>query len=464
MSNETLQMKKTFNTLAIADPQQLMFGRIPKPVSCGYGLKLGNGEVYPELNFTLPTMALEETNWTAVVAQYEEIGTIIERAAARLKPPGLMAEFELLPPMTEHPSWGAELTSILLRHLEQLNKDTGIPCALRVTPTDIRDVTKPPELRSGKPFELLMESFEQCAAAGAHVLSIESVGGKEVHDEALLYGDIEGIIFALGVLASRDMEFLWERIVTTCSKYKVVPGGDSACGFANTAMQLAGQGMLPEVLASVVRAASSVRSLVAYECGAYGPSKDCAYEGPVIKAITGAPIAMEGKSASCAHFSPVGNVAAAMCDLWSNESVQNVRLLSGPAPEAYLELLVYDCRLFNQALKTKTEKIYQNLLVSSDIHLSPQAYVLSPASTSRIASAIVRETGHYAQTLAAAREAVALLGEGLRRKELDLNSRETEWLERINRELGAIPSDEQQMIAAMQDRYGHLFATNSYGL
>jgi methanol--5-hydroxybenzimidazolylcobamide Co-methyltransferase len=457
-------MRRTFKTLAIRDPQQLMFGRTPKPVTCGFGLKLGNGQVFPELNFTLPTMRLDETNWEAVVAQYEEIGSIIERAATRLKPPGLMAEFELLPPMTEHPSWGAELTSVLLRHLDQLHKDTGIPCALRVTPTDIRDVTKPPELRSGKPLELLLQSFEQCAAAGAHVLSIESVGGKEVHDEALLYGDIEGVIFALGVLASRDMEFLWEKIVATCSKHNIVPGGDSACGFANTAMQLAGQGMLPEVLASVVRAASSVRSLVAYECGAFGPSKDCAYEGPVIKAITGAPIAMEGKSASCAHFSPVGNVAAAMCDLWSNESVQNVRLLSGPAPEAYFELLVYDCRLFNQALETKTENVYQNLLVSSDIHLSPQAFVLSPESTARIASAVVRESGHYAQTLSAAMEAARLLREGVRHKELQLNPLETEWLERITRELDALPSNEQHLIETMQERYGHLFAVNSYGL
>jgi methanol---5-hydroxybenzimidazolylcobamide Co-methyltransferase len=457
-------MKKTFSTLAIPDPQQLMFGRIPTPVTCGFKLKLGDGQVFPELNFTLPTMALDETNWPAVVAQYEEIGSIIERGTARLSPPGLMAEFELLPPMTEHPEWGAELTSILLRHLEQLHKDTGIPCALRVTPTDIRDVTKPPELRSGKPLELLLQSFEQCAAAGAHVLSIESVGGKEVHDEALLYGDIEGVIFALGVLASRDMEFLWDRIVATCTKHNVVPGGDSACGFANTAMQLAGQGMLPEVLASIVRTASAVRSLVAYERGAYGPSKDCAYEGPIIKAITGAPIAMEGKSASCAHFSPVGNVAAAMCDLWSNESVQNVRLLSGPAPEAYLELLTYDCRLFNRALETKTEKVYQNLLVSSDIHLSPQAYVLSPKSTTRIASAIVGTRGHYAQTLAAAKETASLLREGVQQKDLQLNARESEWLERMSRELNAIPTDEQEMTTLMQERYGHLFAANSYGL
>jgi methanol--5-hydroxybenzimidazolylcobamide Co-methyltransferase len=442
-------MKTTFRTMKISEPKQLMFGRTPKPVTCGFGLKLGQGQVFPELNFTLPTMALDEENWGAVVAQYEEIGSIIERAAARLKPPGLMAEFELLPPMTEHPSWGAELTSVLHRHLDQLHKETGIPCALRVTPTDIRDVTKPPALRSGKPVDLLLQSFEQCAAAGADVLSIESVGGKEVHDEALLYGDIEGVIFALGVLAPRDMEFLWEKIVATCSKHNVVPGGDSACGFANTAMQLAGQGMLPEVLASVVRAASSVRSLVAYECGAFGPSKDCAYEGPVIKAITGAPIAMEGKSASCAHFSPVGNVAAAMCDLWSNESVQNVRLLSGPAPEAYFELLAYDCRLFNKALETKTEDSYQDLLVESDIHLSPQAFVLSPESTVRIASAIVRESDHYAQTLSAATEAASLLREGVRQKKLQLNSRETDWLERITRELDALPRNARSIWSSL---------------
>jgi methanol--5-hydroxybenzimidazolylcobamide Co-methyltransferase len=100
-------------------------------------------------------------------------------------------------------------------------------------------------------------------------------------------------------------------------------------------MQLAHQKLLPETLAAVVRAMSAPRSLVAFERGAVGPSKDCAYEGPVLKAIAGCSLSMEGKSAACAHFSPVGNIAAAMCDLWSNESVQHVRLLSGPAPEVF---------------------------------------------------------------------------------------------------------------------------------
>ena len=69
----------------------------------------------------------------------------------------------------------------------------------------------------------------------------------------------------------------------------------------------------------------------------------------VLKVISGCPISMEGKSATCAHFSPLGNIASAVCDLWSNESVQNVRLLSGNAPEAFAELLIYDCRLMNTA-------------------------------------------------------------------------------------------------------------------
>ncbi|MCX6132263.1 MAG: hypothetical protein NTU47_00505 [Ignavibacteriales bacterium] len=457
-------MSGYFKALAIPTASGLMFGRSATTVKCGFGLELGKGEVYPELNFTLPTMALDESTWKTVVGHYEEIGAIVQRAAKRMKIPGLMIEYELLPPMTEHPSWGAEITALLHRHLKQAHDDFGLPCALRVTPTDIRDVTRPPDLRFGKPVEALLQSFEQCAAAGADVLSIESVGAKEVHDEALLYGDVEGIIFALGVLAPRDMEFLWKKIVAVCSAHNVVAGGDSACGFANTAMQLSSQGMLPEVLATVVRAASAVRSLVAYECGAQGPSKDCAYEGPVIKAITGTPIAMEGKSASCAHFSPVGNVAAAMCDLWSNESVQNVRLLSGPAPEAYLELLAYDCRLFNKALQTGTEAAYQKLLVESDIHLSPQAYILSPDATARIAAAIVRESNHYAMTLGAAKESVSIMREGVEKKTLDLNSREIEWLERISRELDSLPSDEQDLMASMQDKYGHLFSAASYGL
>lgn len=457
-------MHPSYTSLAINDPDALTFGHAPRPVSCGFGLTIGGGMVYPELNFTLPTMSIEQATWPEVKGHYEEIAAMVVRAAKRLHLPGLVLEFELLPPMTETPAWGAEITAVLHGALKKAHESYGLPCALRVTPTDVRDRQRPPLLRSGEEWDVVQASFEQCAAAGAHIFSIESVGGKEVHDEALMYGDVRGALFALGVLAPRDMEYLWTMIVDVASRHRIVPGADSACGFANTAMQLAGQGMLPEVLAAVIRAASVVRSLVAYRCGAVGPSKDCAYEGPVIKAITGTPIAMEGKSASCAHFSPVGNVAAAMCDLWSNESVQNLRLLSGSAPEAFLELLAYDCRLFNEATRQKKGMEYRSLLVQSDIGLSPQALVLSPEATIAIARAIVGEADPYRQTVAAARVAAGLIGDAHRGGTLPLAAREVEWLGKIGQALDAMPDGEGELVGEMADTYGHRFTPGSYGL
>jgi len=457
-------MERTFETLTITRPEDLRFGVAPQPVSCGYGIHIGAGKVYPELNFTLPIMSIEEATWQEVRAHYQELGAMIVRASKRLRLPGLVVEFELLPPMTEKPAWGAEITTILNDALRQAHEEYQLPCALRVTPTDVRDRQRPPLLRTGEEWEILCESFERCAEAGAHILSIESVGGKEVHDEALLYGDVRGAIFALGVLAPRDMEWLWRKIVEVSDRFHVIPGADSACGFANTAMQLASQGMLPEVLATVIRAASAVRSLMAYQCGAVGPSKDCAYEGPILKAITGTPIAMEGKSASCAHFSPVGNVAGAMCDLWSNESVQNVRLLSGSAPEAFLELLAYDCRLFNEAIRQDMVLGYRKMLVDSDVALSPQALILSPDSTLEIARAIVAHRQPYAQTVAAARAAVGIITRASADKAITLPARELSWLKKINVALDELPDNEETLLIEMADTYAHRFSPSSYGL
>ena len=114
-------------------------------------------------------------------------------------------------------------------------------------------------------------------------------------------------------------------------------------------MVLAEQRFIPRVWAAVIRVMSVPRSLVAFERGAVGPNKDCAYEGPYIKAITGCPIALEGAEAACAHLSPIGNIAKAVPDLWSNESVNNVKLLGAMAPTVCLEQLVYATRLMNTA-------------------------------------------------------------------------------------------------------------------
>jgi methanol--5-hydroxybenzimidazolylcobamide Co-methyltransferase len=374
-------------------------------------------------------------------------------------------EFELLPAMTERAEWGAEITALLKRQLSASHDKHNLHSALRVTPTDIRDQMKPPLMRTGEVWGRLKRSLEHCADAGADILSIESIGGKEVHDQALMFGDLSGIVFALGVLAPRDMSWLWGQIRDICdARPGVICGGDSACGFANTAMQLAHQKMLPEVLAAVVRAMSAVRSLAAFEQGAVGPSKDCAYEGPVIKAITGYPISMEGKSASCAHFSPLGNIAAAMCDLWSNESVQNVRLLSGSAPEAFTELLAYDCRLMNTAAARGGAVQMRDWMTASDEWLSPQAAVLSPDATVKIAGAIVAADTPYHQTIAAGRTAVQVLKDGASTEKLRLSRKEQQWLTRIDAALDDFPMEEDVLRHDLEEQYGSLYDKASYGL
>jgi methanol--5-hydroxybenzimidazolylcobamide Co-methyltransferase len=454
-----------YDSLAIPDVNELVFGKAPRPVKCGLGLEIGAGTVFPEVNFTLPPIGISEGTWNEVLAQYEEMATNIIRRAVGMKVPGVVLEFELLPPMTEKPEWGAEITTLLLRHLAEAHERYKLPSALRVTPTDIRDQGKPPLLREGGPCERLLRSFELTIAAGADIVSVESIGGKEVHDRALMMGDMDAIVYALGVLCPADMRWLWKRIVSMCAQNgHAVPGGDSACGFANTAMQLAHQKMLPEVLAAVVRAMSAVRSLAAFEEGAVGPSKDCAYEGPVIKAITGTPISMEGKSAACAHFSPIGNIAEAMCDLWSNESVQNVRLLSGSAPEAFTEMLAYDCRLMNVASERGQALALRDCLTASDEWLSPQAAVLSPKATIAISQAIVREKDDYRRTVAAGHAAVAVLRDGIAGNGLILSKKELLWLNRIEASLDALPATGGELLTNLDEEYHGLFRPASYGL
>ena len=461
----TKRAKRKYSSLAIPNVDQLLYGVCPHPLESGLGLTIGGGSVFAEVNFTLPPMNMTTETWPEVVAHYEQMAEQILRRASALAVPGIVLEFELLPPMTERPEWGAELTSLLKRHLRTYHDKHHLSCALRVTPTDIRDQLKPPFMRSGEPWTRLKRSLELCAGAGADILSIESIGGKEVHDQALMYGDFQGIVFALGVLAPRDVSWLWGEIDEICDRYPgVVPGGDSACGFANTAMQLAHQKMLPEVLAAVVRAMSAVRSLAAFEQGAVGPSKDCAYEGPVMKAITGYPISMEGKSASCAHFSPLGNIAAAMCDLWSNESVQNVRLLSGNAPEVFTELLAYDCRLMNTAAASEGGALQmRNWMTASDEWLRPQAAVLSPAATIKIAQAIVGAETPYHRTIAAGRAAVEILKGGIAQDKLRLSRKEQQWLTRIDVALADFPQDEATLMWDLEPQYGNLYDKASYG-
>ena len=218
-------------------------------------------------------------------------------------------------------------------------------------------------------------------------------------------------------------------------------------------MVLAEQKIIPRVFATVVRAVTAVRSLVAYECGAVGPGKDCGYENVILKAITGCPMAMEGKSAACAHLSSMGNLAAATCDTWSNESVQNIRLLSAMAPTVSMEQLIYDCRLMNQALGEGKESALtlRRWMIASDAELDPQAFILTPENAIILGKALVGADSHYHAGRAVALEAVRLMKEAHQAGKLKISPRELPWLDRMEKAVTDLPDDEQEFISDMME-------------
>jgi methanol--5-hydroxybenzimidazolylcobamide Co-methyltransferase len=432
-----------FDHLAIDSSENLIFGCAPRPLTLANGLVIGGGTVYPELNFTLPALAVNADAMPEIRRQYTEMIEGACRRAIELYAPGLVVEFELLPEMTMTPEWGAEITAILRETLDRFAQSDGLKSALRVTPNDIREFERPPQMREGALWQNMMRCFELCAHAGADFLSIESTGGKEIHDDALLNGDLAGVTFSLGVLASRDMAFLWDRIVTIANGNGVIPAGDTACGFANTAMVLAETHHIPRILAALIRVMTVARTLIAFERGALGPGKDCAYENPYIKAITGVPIALEGAEAACAHPSPIGNIAKACADLWSNESVQNVKLLGGSAPTVSLEQLVYAARLMNSATD---KRLLRDWLVESDASFDPQAYVLRPDVVIDLARQIIAQPTAYSRTRAAALATLARLRAAYSAHAFLLSPAEARWLDRLSAQADELPEDEDELI------------------
>ncbi|MDR2424635.1 MAG: hypothetical protein LBD59_07930 [Prevotellaceae bacterium] len=456
-----------YRNLVITKPADLLFGTAPKPVTTRRGLAIGGGMVYSELNFTLPTITISQSTLPEVYRHYREIADGALRRAVELNSPGVILEFETLLEMTQNPNIGVEIVKIMNDICEDYYQKEGLRSEIRLTPNDLREFERPARQRTTALLEPMMELFERGMEAGGDLLSIESTGGKEVSDEALMMCDIKTLLFALAVLGVRDMRFLWGKITALARRYGRIAAGDSACGFANTAMVLAEKRYIPRVFAALVRVVSVVRSIVAIEEGAVGPDKDCAYEGPFLKAIAGIPISMEGKTAACAHLSPIGNIACACADLWSNESVQNIRLLSGAAPTAYLEQLEYDVRLMNTALRQGESKaqMLQSLLVASDIYTDPQALVLAPENVIRISASMVAQQTHVAAARNGALVALDIMEEAIASGQMKIAEMETTYLASLRQALNTVPNSESDFIEMMLPELDQSkFIPKEYGL
>jgi len=90
------QTALNYSALTIPLPEDLIYGVSPHPLACGLGLNIGAGQVFPEVNFTLPAMNIDEATWPEVVAHYDEMASQILRRAVSLGVPGIVLEFELL--------------------------------------------------------------------------------------------------------------------------------------------------------------------------------------------------------------------------------------------------------------------------------------------------------------------------------------------------------------------------------
>ena len=440
-----------FQKLSINNSEDLYFGTAPNPVKTPRGLIIGGGKVYPELNFTLPAMSINKNDYSEVIKQYFEIVTGALERARHLYADGVILELETLIEMTQIPDMGVEIVKTMNEICEENYIKHGLKSEIRLTPNDLREFERPPKQRTTRLIEPMMELFERGAQAGGNLLSIESTGGKEISDDALMMCDIKQFIFSQAVLGVRDMQMLWKKIVAIAEKTGKIPGGDTACGFGNTAMVLAEKKYIPKVFAAIARIATVVRTLVAIEQGAKGPDKDCGYEGPFLKAIAGIPISMEGKTSACAHFSPLGNVAAACADLWSNESVQNIKLLAGMAPTVYMEQLEYDTRLMNQAIKGGKSEILQlqKLFVNSDIYYDPQAFILSPKSVIKISKEIVKGENYIDATKRGCLKGLNLIEKALKEGSLLHDEKEDTWFELLKADIESIPTNESEFVESV---------------
>lgn len=451
------------DSMAYGSPEEMIFGSARKPVVTRVGLGIGAGCVIPEI-VPHPRPG-SERSLKSLLREFERAnGDALERCVL-VGHPSLVIENEHVHQMTREADWGKEVAAQTARQIDEYLGRYGLRAAYRATIADIR---KPDmvDMRDSDQTAQLLASLDACAAY-ADILSIESMGGKEISDHCIIRNDLTGMLFAQAVLGGRDMQWLWPRIVEIARRHGCIAGGDTDCARANTAMFLAGgftSKDIPHTLAALSRAISVSRSLVAYECGATGPGKDCAYENPIIKAITGVPISTLGKTSACAHMSLCGNVMAAVCDLWSNEAVEYQDMFGGSSPAVFTEMLGYDAAAMNAALGLGFQKEYQACLVNSDRYRSPHSFILCPDNAWAIARTVVENNDSlYGRARAAAIGAGRLM---LGDPRLRFTAFERDSLLGYMKELEALPDGEEEFIDLCLQRYGRVkgFRPASYGL
>ena len=445
---------KRYTKMENEKADDMVFGQTKHPVKMGIDQVMGGGLVVPNIKVA-PAEGSEETI-DGLEATSKNIAFAATQRAADIGLPAMQIETEHVQQQSISREASERCTAVTWEQLEELHDKFGTRVSLMSTVADMREEEN--GLR-GSEFDIAMdESFEACAQSGASMLCIETVGGKVVSDFGISRGDVRAILYGIGVLGSIDMEYMWTKIVDCAKRNNVVAGGDTDCAQANTAMFLAG-GLLAKnvshTIAAVARAIAGARSLVAIECGATGPTKDCGYENPIVKSIASVPICAEGKNATCAHADLMGNLTAGVCDVWSNESVYNREEMGGPTPGVWLQSLGYECALMNTAKQIGTAKALRDSYVLADKYRDPQGVILAYDNAYRIGQAIVADgEDNYLRARAAALKAMECINEAVDQKRILLTRFERDTMDSTQKTYEQLPDDSDKFLKASIKRYG----------
>ena len=459
-----------YTKMAYKNADEVVFGHAQNPVSYGFGIKVGAGRVIPEINYA-PRPGTEKSAETLRREYVDYISKDALDRAITIGLPDLQLETEWISQMSD-----AKLSAPIVQGqkaiIEKYHEEYGINTAVRHTIPDKRDpdngMRPGMDKKNGSP-EMLFESAEIACENGADVFSVESMGGKELADYAITNGDIVAFLFGVGYLGSIDMTYIWQDFVDICKKNKTTPGGDTNCSGANTSMFMAGGFLDNDVqrtFSAITRAIAAARTIVAWECGAVGPDKDCGYEGPICKAVAGKPTSQEGKQCHCAHCDIQSNLMASTCDLWSNESVEYHPEFGGSSVQCWLASLGNEVALMNTSIQLKQEKTLRDLYMYADRTRGPEGYILSYDNAHKIGSAIA-ENGNdlYLRAKAAGETAAKIIHDGYTSKELPLTRKQLEVLEACQKQLAALPDNEDKFREMCVEKYKDvpMFNIKNYG-
>jgi methanol--5-hydroxybenzimidazolylcobamide Co-methyltransferase len=157
-------VKRHFRGLLYNSSDEMIFGIAKNPIFMKNGMVIGGGEVYPEINFTLPPMSINKDTMPEVIDQYKEMINGVCKRAIDLFANEIVVEVELLPDMTVNSQWGIEVCKIVRDIMYEYEDKYQLKSVMRITPNDIRDMIRPPRMRTGKYVDEMFKTFGGCAS------------------------------------------------------------------------------------------------------------------------------------------------------------------------------------------------------------------------------------------------------------------------------------------------------------